>query len=54
MGKDDNATSALKLRATDREDLAVLSANPLTVPEEEILAIRALRTIRRGVTTYAE
>lgn len=35
-------------------DLTVLSANPLTAPESEILGIRVRRTYRRGMATFGD
>ena len=40
------------LRAGAVADLTVLSANPLTCPPDELLAITVQRTVRRGTATY--
>lgn len=41
-----------RLEEGSAADLVVLSANPLTVPESEILKIKVLATIRAGVITH--
>jgi predicted amidohydrolase YtcJ len=41
------------LAVGESADLAILSANPLTQPEDEILGIDVLATLREGIVTHS-
>jgi predicted amidohydrolase YtcJ len=42
-----------RLAVGESADLAILSANPLTQPEDEILGIDVLATLREGIVTHS-